>query len=416
MENRSSLQLLQYELCLRIEAFDASNVTDIIPRQPNDSFTAGIYPTIPTIQAPTESGDDVHETIFSEGQYNLQHIQRVFYTRVAPAICALGLIGNVLNLMVLMPKGSRRCAMGRIEKFAYSGLTALALSDILFCLTVIPSAFVGPGNLHDRITFSLLYSVYSNALTNTFMTSSTWMTVSLAVGRYLAICHPLRAREIIGMTIARRSLVAIFTVSVLFNCPRFWTYRILSVTCGDTLTVYFPHHGVLKEGVRYWNMYQWMYFTLGIALPLVLMFFCNAHLIRALYMSRRTRTSLRVQSATSHSISGATRHITRTLIAIIVMYLILVTPAELITFFRPDNSQPADIYNLVIAVVNSFQAINFSFSFILYCVINVHFRQSVVDVMSCNYACADAQRSSDMTYSNVQSTALTTQNGAIELG
>ena len=47
---------------------------------------------------------------------------------------------------------------------------------------------VGPG---ENLSFQLLYRAYGAAIINNFMLSSTWLTVAMSFGRYLAVCHPL---------------------------------------------------------------------------------------------------------------------------------------------------------------------------------------------------------------------------------
>jgi len=141
----------------------------------------------------------------SEANEYYRNVEELLYTRVAVVICAVGLVGNVCNLFVLIPQG-RHCSMGRIEKFAYWGLVSLSISDACFCLLVIPHAFLerDPYSLHS-VSFSVLYAVYSTAMLNVFSMASTWLTVILAIGRYLAICHPFKAREFIGRTVAKRA-------------------------------------------------------------------------------------------------------------------------------------------------------------------------------------------------------------------
>ena len=81
---------------------------------------------------------------------------------------------------------------------------ALAVSDLLFCLAVIPHAWVDKiGFMFESRGFDLYYTQYGDAIVNSFITSSTWLTVAMATSRYLAVVHPLRARDIIGMTFAK---------------------------------------------------------------------------------------------------------------------------------------------------------------------------------------------------------------------
>ena len=165
---------------------------------------------------------------------NYRFIEEILYTRVAVAICTFGLLGNICNLFVLVPQG-RHCSMGRIEKFAYWGLVSLSVSDGCCCLLVIPHVFVDKDSYYpSHLSFSLLYAVYGPPLLNVFTMVSTWLTVITAVGRYLAICHPFKAREIIGMTVAQRAWLFVYCACFLFNIPRFLTYVIERIDCGGT--------------------------------------------------------------------------------------------------------------------------------------------------------------------------------------
>ena len=78
------------------------------------------------------------------------------------------------------------------ERAVNMGLGALAVSDLLLCVCLIPDAFVDNQFHHPSISFALLYRAYGSAVINTFILTSTWLTVTMAAGRYMAICHPFK--------------------------------------------------------------------------------------------------------------------------------------------------------------------------------------------------------------------------------
>jgi hypothetical protein len=51
-----------------------------------------------------------------------------------------------------------------------------------------------------------------------------------------------------------------------------------------------------------------------------------------------------------------------------------------------DSYQSDDWYNLITAICNTMQAVNFSINFVLYYVINVHFRRAVARLLRCRLA------------------------------
>jgi len=89
----------------------------------------------------------------------------------------------------------------------------------------------------------------------------------MAVSRYIAICHPLRARQIIGKTFTVSSLVAVFVVSVLFNVPRFLREEPRYVADDEGRRSYFAYPGPLNRQPDTRLVYSWIYFVLGIVVP-----------------------------------------------------------------------------------------------------------------------------------------------------
>ena len=357
----------------------AKHLMDTVP-----NFTSLLESDAISILRPsTDNCDNVTHNFVTISRHNTSsfgRIEDILYSKVVVAMCFVGLIGNFLNLIVLVPRGLRHIS-GRMEKFAYSGLIALALANMLFCLTTIPYGFLTKQKLYSTISFTLVFYTYNNAIINTFILASTWLTVTLAVGRYFAVCYPLRAREVLGMTCAKRTITAVGLVCVLFNIPRFFTYSIVTANCGDGSSLYFQYYGQMKLNPTFDLTFNWSYFVFGIMLPLCLLIFCNAYLIYTLRMYRVTQDRMRATRTQKET----SNHMTLTLIVIIVMYILLVSPAEMINFFRQPflgNRSNSETYNLAVAIVNTLQAFNFAFTFVPYCAINIHLRKTITRVLS----------------------------------
>ena len=372
--------------CIPASLFEG-NSSDLLSSWGSEDSSVSAIPSTAINSAPHHPNTSTNTTLPSatpavqgSGHSTLSLAEQFLYGRAIVIICLFGVIGNALNLLVLTRKGLQK-TMDRMEKSAHFGLVALALSDMLFCFAVIPHAWVDKYQFyHYKKGFSVYYTLYGDAVINAFIMSSTWLTVAMATSRYLAICHPLRAREIIGMTFAKVSIVLVFLICVLFNLPRFWLEEVDTMDCVGAWRVYFPRPGALRRNPPGEQVYLWLYFVFGILVPLVALAFCNGNLIRALHQS----TKMRRQYQNNHTSSReTTHHITLTLIIIVIMYFLLVVPAEAINFLKQtviDEIHATESFNLAIAIVNTLQAINFACNFILYCAINVHFRRTVVDL------------------------------------
>lgn len=309
-------------------------------------------------------------------------IEEALY-RGVEIVCACGLVGNVFNLVVL----SRRimgATMERLERSAHYGLMALALSDALFCMSVLPKSFVG----HRPFAFAgydfrMWYAVHADGLVNTFILSSTWLIVAMATSRYIAICHPIRARLVIGRRFLLVTLAVVPCACVVLNLPRYFREGVDGIPCATDDTgrdvdfyYYYVTSGPLRKSPRLDAVYSCVYFVVGVVLPFFVLAFCNVKLIAALRRSGRIRA---MSYAGRRCPGSSANRISLTLIIIVAVYMPLVVPTEVLVFFKAEvieNVTFVHAYNLILACFNFLQAINFSFNFLLYCVVNKHFRRT----------------------------------------
>ena len=306
------------------------------------------------------------------------YFERIINTRIILCICLFGLIGNIFNVIVLAQK-SRTRSMSRMEKSADFGLTCLSISDLLLCVSTLPYSFCWKQGSSSSKDFWMIYTAYSDGVINTFIMSSTWLTVMMALSRYLAICHPFKARRIIGMKFARSSTIAIAVFCCLFNIPRYFFWKIENIEWSGRV-VYFTMPGLIKSNEQYEKIYLWIYFLVGIIFPLIVLTFSNLNLLNTL------RSAKRSQSVRRHATNNkkTSYRITLTLVIIVIVYSVCLVPAEIINFLKSTNSVIANTgsFNLAVAVLNTFQAINFAFNFILYCIVNTQFRKQLLAIVA----------------------------------
>ena len=146
----------------------------------------------------------IHHNYSSLHLHSSHHV-RSFINRVAiPSVLVFGAIGNAVSLAMLAARAGcyqRISGRGRgtklqpLERSAMVGLSALALSDLFFCLIGIPAIFKPTHGAEGVLgVFLLYYTLYRVPLHNLFLFSSTWIAVSVSSERFFAICFPLRAR------------------------------------------------------------------------------------------------------------------------------------------------------------------------------------------------------------------------------
>ena len=154
--------------------------------------------------------------------------QRFLTYTVAIGIVALfGLIGNTLSIIVLMKDNRCKHSSGVFL------LKALAFTDNLFLLVILCyySLWFGLMAYLDTVLGYGYYEMYLRSLPylRTFgdqllevaQTAVIWMTVLLAVNRYIAVCHPLHAPRFCTKYKASIQVTIVIVSSVIFNIPNF---------------------------------------------------------------------------------------------------------------------------------------------------------------------------------------------------
>lgn len=332
---------------------------------------------------------------------------------VIPTIGLLGVLGNLLNLAIL----SWRCLKrddDTLEKVALVGLIALAVSDLCFCLTILPYYFVPkPSVLYESLSFAVYYQLYGEYAQNVFIKTSTWLTMIVATARYIAICHPLKARFCFGIRPTRIAIVCTYAFWATFSLPLLWSLHVTPYAIDANTTMYILDHGAFNNNKALELTFTYLWAILGYFIPVSILGFCNVCLIKALRESRRLRQTV-AHTARGQCSYNSTRksnnRITLTLIALVLMFIVLVSPSEILHFYSSVGIGTFAAYEIAMVVANVLQGFNFALHFVLYVIVNVTFRRTLVLMAMTFFRCLRGRRYSSpapSTFSGTSHTQLT---------
>ena len=310
----------------------------------------------------------------------LNEVIFVLDTYVTPSICAIGCLGNILSLAVLSRSRFRQTD-GRSESGAHVGLIYMAVADLMLCVAMFPRALLPTIHLlFEHYGFPLMYQTYGTGVITTFILISTWITVDMTMLRYFYICHPFLSR---GWN-SRRCALVIYPVSTIaccaLNIPSFFQYTITDFRDGDD-SYFMIDIGPLDPKAM--KDFRYCHVILGVIIPAVVLAYCNVCLIQALRRSHRIRLQSYVQDANAQR---TRKWITTSLIIISIGFIVLVFPCELMDFFGDYikmNISRTEPFLLVRSLANTMQVTNFALNFVVYCIINVHFRMALEDMCRC---------------------------------
>ena len=314
---------------------------------------------------------------------DLEHLNWLLLSFIHPLICAFGVLGNILNIVVLTRQRFSVSVDSPMEKAAVFGMAALAVSDLLYCLVTLPEAiFSSKHVIFTGVNFFFLYKMYGRGLQKMFSFTSTGLTVMLALARYIAICHPLQARSILDLRGTVGATVAMTVVCVVLSLPSLWHFKAVHYHCDDTgQSIYMVDIGAFGMNEDFKMAVVTTWFVVCFLLPVIILAFCNIHLIKALRDSLR----LRRNSANVHaSHTNHAQNVTPTLVAVILVFIILIAPAKVVGFlYYVIDGHRAEHLLTAIVITNTLETLNFSVNFLLYCAVNKKFRASLTSMLSC---------------------------------
>lgn len=313
-----------------------------------------------------------------------------------PIVCLFGILGNVLNLVVLMRRRLQRSGNqdARLERVSQLGLMTLAVSDLAFCVMYSLRWAIEERMVYeptDNLT-GLYFKIYQEFLINVFQLTSTWLTVNVALGRYLVVCYPLRARRYVSVRANRVVISLVFLLSVGVELPRFFHYQLDPQPCTVRVPQVPPPPRRAPDCPCFFYykrvnaLYQSMEFGYGVAccvvdtfVPLAILTFCNICLIRAKNRSKRLRD---VVCRTPGRWRADENSVTATLIAVIVLFIVLAAPANLLVFVKM-ASKDWPPFAAATTATNFLLLCNFSVNFVLYCVLYDEFRRAAGQLVPC---------------------------------
>lgn len=305
---------------------------------------------------------------------NVGHGKTGWFEIVIPIISFLGIVGNILNLLVLTRR-RMLSSMDRLEKSATYGLVALALSDMLFCLSVFPHTFINEEayTVDKGHQYVLYYKLYGIAMVNLFLMVSTWLIVTMSINRYIVVVNPLHARSTLSTFRTVFTISSVYAISTVITLPFFFHHKVAKCKDFEDEIQYefrarFPKH--ITHSILFYI--QWIWPIVADFIPIGILAFCNTRLIWEL----RKATSKRKRTAHGQTVRDSHHKVTLTLVIIVLMLLFLVSPSEILRYINPYKSW-GKVGHVVASVTNMLQALNFAFNFVLYCVLSANFRHTI---------------------------------------
>jgi 7 transmembrane receptor (rhodopsin family) len=203
----------------------------------------------------------------------------------------LGILGNVLSMVILSRPQMRSSINYLLIGLARCDTVLLLTSVLLFGIPAIYS--------YTGYFFYYYYHIYPTISPLMFpialsaQTASVYLTLTVTLERFVAVCHPLRARALCTYGRARIYVVVIIAFAVLYNISRFWEVKVREYPDDEHGTILCLTASELRSNQDYINIYiHWLYLVFIYFIPFLSLAFFNTMIYKQVRKANRERQRL----------------------------------------------------------------------------------------------------------------------------
>lgn len=171
--------------------------------------------------------------------------------------------------------------------------TVLIITSVL--LFGIPSIYPYTGHLF--LYYNYIYPFISPVVFPVAMisqTASIYMTFTVTLERYVAVCHPLKARALCTYGRAKIYVIVSILFALLYNMSRFWEVVTIDTSIpNSTVVLHCVRPSALRQNQTYITVYiLWCYFIVNYVIPFLTLAILNCQIYRQVKRANRERQRL----------------------------------------------------------------------------------------------------------------------------
>ncbi len=337
------------------------SVYGVVAAGMEDNSTTGLYPgyNVYNLTGGTPSAEDMlldQNTALKRFSDRYQGI----HGYVSIIVCSFGIVLNIMNIVVLTRKNM-------ISSTNYI-LTALAIADMLTMVSYLPYAvyfycITIPDHKYQHPKGWIIYLLFNTDFIITCHTIAMWLTVALAVFRYIVVCHHTLGPKLCNLYRAKITILAVFVSTVLFCIPNYVMYKPVQLDEGGW---WFAENDFISPFMKVFSF--WLFGVVLKIAPCILLTVLSSLLIYAMSQADKKRRRLKSQGKRAES-ERASEHnrTTAMLVAVVLCFVIAELPQGILAFLSGvDTNIFMSVYVPLGDVWDIIVLLNSSVNFILY--------------------------------------------------
>lgn len=311
----------------------------------------------------------------------LRQSYRPIHGYLAVAVCIFGTVANLFNIAVL----SRKDMATPTNKI----LTGLAVADLLVMVEYIPFALLHYLQPDPELAFTFritAYVLFHSHFGQIFHTVAIWMTVMLAVWRFISIRYPHLVSQSCNMHRTKIYIALAYFMSPIICIPSYFMFTLIGrKTANGTLYRIATSKVALAHGELLRKLNFYLYSIIIKLVPCLLLTYFSVMMIRVLLETKRRKVRLASGGAQGsqsehhlQKLQRQTDRTTRMLVAVLLLFLVTEFPQGILAaisaawpnFFENCYTAAGELMD-ILALINS--AVNF----LLYCFMSKQFRTAM---------------------------------------
>lgn len=326
--------------------------------------TTVYYQTRSYFQNDTNNDGDVpeecHQKINAIGLFDF-----IVYGVLVNFVGLFGILGNTVSMVVLSRPEMKSSINYLLIGLASCDTLLIIISILIFGL---PSIYGYTGHL-----FNYQFIVYPKIVKYLYPIScaaqiaTVYLTLTVTIERYIAVCHPLKTRSFCTCGRARLAFLSIVAFAMIYNLPKFFEIEIYTETHWKyNVVIYCVRSASLRSNELYVTVYvHWMYFFVCYSFPLVALIIFNV----AIYL--RVRKANRDLQHLTHHQRREIGLATMLLCVVIVFIMCNILPLTSNIFETFIDDPP----RWLVQTGNLLVTINSSINFIIYVIFGRKFKR-----------------------------------------
>ena len=308
------------------------------------------------------------------------------YTVAMGIFGLFGLVGNSMSFLVLRKDRGTPVATFLLQVLAVADNCFLLLWIITYSVKnylrfLSPESATQPSYIYTRVyTFPLLYMA---------QTETIWLTVVIALNRYMAVCMPYKAPHLCTIMNVYKEVIAVTMFSICINIPRFFEIEVIQKVENGSVITDFQRTELGKNDVYATVYTDALYYLFSFVLPLLILAFVNTRVTVAYQAAKKRKRRMTSRRSDNDN------NITLVMIMIVLIFILCQAPArivQLVWSYKYNHCREYQYY--LIHISNNLEVLNSSVNFLIYFMFRKRFRDIIIEHFCCGPVVSSHRRDS----------------------